>query len=89
MTDQKKEYYLTEDLHLTAYLIASGKAELREIIENTGWKQAFRLFPVPPDNELSEFYTGIAKVSALRLCETLRSLKAALRNREVPSSDRS
>jgi hypothetical protein len=88
VANKTREFYLTEDLHLAAYLIASGKADLREIVGNSYWKKSFKLFPSPSEKELSEFYTGLAKVSAIRLCETLRSLKAALRNREAFSDGR-
>jgi len=73
------ETYITEDLHLAAYLTASGKAELQAIVGNNSWKKSFRLSPPPSQGDISDFYTGSATVSALRLCETLRSLKAAIR----------
>ena len=80
-----KKYYITEDLHLTAYLTGSGQAELTEIIDNSTWKKHFKLYPIPNEKTISEFYTGTAKISALRLCESLRSLKAAIRNKEISS----
>ena len=63
MANKTREFYLTEDLHLTAYLIASGKADLREIVGTSYSKKSFKLFPLPSEKELSEFYTGLAKVS--------------------------
>ncbi len=73
------ETFQTEDLHLAAYLIASGKSRLQAILNGDSWKKSFELSPPPNDGDIAGYYTGNAEVSALRLCEQLRSLKTAIK----------
>lgn len=72
--------YQTNDIYLASYLISSGICRLQKIEEFDGWKKSFILSPVPTDENVSDFYNGSGKVSALRLCNQLRSLKAACQN---------
>jgi len=70
--------YSTEDLHLAAYLQCIGH-KLVKLEDLPGWKKRFVLSPVPEPQMINAFYTGTAKVSALELCNCLRTLKAAVR----------
>ena len=69
--------FVTQDLHLAAYLLATGKAKLQSVVDGNSWKKTFELNPHPSDESISDFYSGAAQVSALRYSESLRSLKAA------------
>lgn len=79
MKKAHKDIFLTEDLNLAAYLTASGKSRLHGIVGGNSWKKSFKLSPAPSNEEIAAYYAGTAKISALRLCETLRSLKSAVR----------
>jgi hypothetical protein len=72
--------YQTNDIYLASYLIASGKYDLVKIEDFEGWKKSFVIDPIPTDDIISEFYNGSGTVSALKLCNQLRSLKAACQN---------
>ena len=72
--------YQTNDIYLASYLIASGFCDLAKITEFDGWKKTFVLSPGPEDRDISAFYSGAATVSALKICNQLRSLKAACQN---------
>jgi hypothetical protein len=72
--------YETNDIYLTSYLVSSGKCRLDKIEDFDGWKKTFVLSPIPSDDDISGFYAGTATVSALKLSNQLRSLKAACQN---------
>jgi len=79
-----KEIFPTQDLHLASYLISAGICRLEQIDASNGaWKQTFVLIPKPDDKAIDKFYSGSGRVSALKLCDTMRSLKAAVKTREI------
>ena len=68
--------YKTEKLTFAAYLIATGKAELVGTEPTPGSRQVtFVLSKHPSDEDISAFFTGSGKVSALRFSEVINSLK--------------
>jgi len=75
--------YETEDIYLSAYLISSGKCRLVQLANSGPQKKKFLLNPPPDNKDIDSFYTGTGKVSALELCNRLRSLKAAVKVRGV------
>jgi hypothetical protein len=75
--------YTTEDIYLTAYLLSANICSLVRIDDLHGQRKSFILHPSPSQDEITNFYTGSGKVSALELCSRLRSLKAAVRVRGV------
>jgi len=79
-----KEIFPTCDLNLAAYLISAGFCKLDKLDTSNGvWKQTFILIPKPDDTAIDKFYSGSGRVSALKLCDTMRSLKAAVKTRET------
>lgn len=75
---QKNVFYGTKDLHLAAFLISSGCCSLEKIEDSFANKKRFLLKPNPSDQDIDSFYNGTGMVSGLRLCDTMRSLKAAV-----------
>jgi hypothetical protein len=82
MKSLKTDFYETQDLNLVAYLIAAGFCRLDGINNQDGWKKTFVITPEPPEKAISSYYNGTGQVSALELCNQLRSLKAAIRVKE-------
>jgi len=81
---KKIEIFPTQDLHLASYLISAGLCKLEQIdYSNDTWKQTFILSPKPDDTKIDKFYGGSGRVSALKLCDTMRSLKAAVKTRKI------
>jgi len=79
-----KEIFPTSDLNLAAFLISAGLCKLDQIDSSNGaWKQTFILIPKPDDTAIDKFYSGSGRVSALKLCDTMRSLKAAVKTRVI------
>lgn len=68
----------TEDLHLAAFLISSERCSLERIEDSFASKKRFLLKPKPSNQDIDSFYNGTGMVSGLRLCDTMRSLKAAV-----------
>ncbi len=71
--------YETQDLNLSAYLIASGACRLTAINGHDTWKKTFVMLPVPGQKTIEEFYNGQGTVCALEFCNQLRNLKSATR----------
>jgi len=69
--------YRTEKLIFAAYLIAAGKATLTgaETIPH-GKNVIFILSREPTDEDITEFFSGEARVSALRYAEAINTLKS-------------
>jgi len=75
MTDQSS--YVTEKLILAAYLIASGKADLLSARSSPGNANvSFVLSTIPTRQEITDFFNGVAQVSALRYSEAITNLKS-------------
>lgn len=79
--------YNTNDIYLTSYLISSDKCQLVRIEDCGGRRKTFVLEPIPSDETISNFYGGRATVSALTICNQLRSLKAACQNTKGGRND--
>ncbi len=69
--------YNTNDIYLSAFLIASGNSKLVGIQDQASGRKVFEFEPPPSPEVILKFYSGEQKVSALRLLEALQSLKAA------------
>jgi len=74
--------FKTSDIFLGAYLLASGISTLIKVEQGDypAWKKTFIFQPSPTEDERSDFYSGAATTSALRLCNELRNLKSACQN---------
>ncbi|MGB7061152.1 MAG: DUF5659 domain-containing protein [Candidatus Zixiibacteriota bacterium] len=70
------EEYSTSDLQLASFLISSGRCKLKKVRDNGGNRKVFVIEPSPERSEILSFYSGEATVSALKLLETLGSLKS-------------
>lgn len=70
--------YESEKLTFCAYLVASGKAQLVDTKPTGNGRQvAFLLSYAPTKEEIAEFFSGSATVSALRYSEAMSTLKSA------------
>jgi len=74
--------FYTSDIFLGAYLLASDICKLTKIEQGDypAWKKTFVFEPGPTEEQRNEFYSGVATVSALRLCNEIRNLKSACQN---------
>ena len=62
---------------------APRQVRLEVVTEGNELKKVFELSPRSPESVSAGFYTGAAQVLALRLCETLRTPKAAISRQEL------
>lgn len=69
--------YSTHDIYLSSFLISLGKFKLKRVQDDGGIRKVFIIKPKPDESLIIEFYSGEAKVSALKLLESLQSLKSA------------
>jgi hypothetical protein len=73
----RKDEYLTNDLYLSSFLISLGEFKLKEVKGSGSNRKVFVIEPRPEESLILKFYSGAATVSALKLLESLQSLKAA------------
>jgi|CXWL01.1.fsa_nt_gi hypothetical protein len=69
--------YKTFDLVLATYLIAGDVSKLIDIRSNGDGRKLFCFTPAPSKEQLIEFYSGLATVSAKKFAETFATLKGA------------
>ena len=72
-----KNNYQTYDLVLAAFLLASDAARLVDIRPNGDGRKLFHFAPAPSKEQLIQFYSGEATVSARRFAEVFATLKGA------------
>jgi len=71
-------HYETEKLTFAAYLIASKRCDFVGVKPIQGTRNVVFILSAPPLNDdITGFFNGSATVSALRLAETLSTLKSA------------
>jgi len=75
MREMKERAYHTHDLVLASYLIAGDIAQLTDITTLESGRKLFCFRPVPAKEQLIEFYSGVALVSARRFAEVFATLK--------------
>jgi len=76
--NQNKQTYETEKLTFAAYLLASGKSELKEAKPVTRSNIVLFVLSPPPSNEdITNFFNGTGQVSALKFSEAMNTLKSA------------
>lgn len=73
----KGDDYQTYDLVLAAFLVASEISRLTDVASHNGGRKLFRFDPAPSKEQLIQFYSGEAMVSARRFAEVFASLKGA------------
>jgi len=76
--NQDNRLYETEKLTFAAYLLASGKSELKEarpVLRSN--IVLFVLSPPPSNEDITNFFNGTGQVSALKFSETMNTLKSA------------
>jgi len=71
----KAETYQTFDIVLATYLIAGDVCKLTDITGNGDGRKLFCFNPVPSKEQLIQFYSGEAVVSARRFAEVFATLK--------------
>jgi|GEM_PF-2637344 len=69
--------YQTYDIVLASYLIASESSRLTDITGNGDGRKLFCFDPAPTKEQLIQFYSGEAHVSARKYAEALASLKGS------------
>jgi len=69
--------YATHDLYLSSFLMTQGQFKLKAIRDNGNGRKIFVFEPKPDHSVILEFYNGEAKVSAIKLLESLSTLKSA------------
>jgi len=74
----KENEYSTNDIYLSSFLMTQGKYELKEIRDNGTGRKLFVFEPKPDQSLILEFYNGTAKVPAIKLLESLQTLKSAI-----------
>jgi hypothetical protein len=62
---------------LATYLIAGDVSKLTDITSNGDGRKLFCFSPTPSKEQLIQFYSGEAKVSARRFAEVFATLKGA------------
>jgi hypothetical protein len=67
--------YHTHDIVLATYLIAGEICKLTDIASNGDGRKLFCFDPPPTKEQLIQFYSGEAVVSARRFAETFATLK--------------
>ena len=74
---KNNSYYESHDLYLSSFLISLGEFKLKQVQDAGGNRKIFIIEPKPDESVILKFYSGEAKVSALKLLESLQSLKSA------------
>jgi hypothetical protein len=69
--------YSTTDIYFASFLIATGQFSLTDIQGHSSSKKTFVFNKEPAQGVVLGFYSGTAKVSAIRLLEALQTLKSA------------
>lgn len=69
--------YQTYDIVLASFLIASDAAKLTDIASNGDGRKLFCFDPAPSKEQLIQFYSGEAVVSARRFAEVFATLKGS------------
>jgi hypothetical protein len=77
MRETRMSQYETTDLFLASFLVASKHSSLKGITDNGYGRKTFVFEPSPSQEIILRFYNGEEKISAIKLLETLGSLKAA------------
>ena len=72
-----KSEYGTPDIYLASFLISLGKFKLKEMRDSGANRKVFIIEPKPEESVILKFYSGEATVGALKLLESLQSLKSA------------
>ena len=67
--------YQTYDLVLAAFLLASEISRLTDVASHNGGRKLFCFAPAPSKEQLIQFYSGEAMVSARRFAEVYATLK--------------
>lgn len=67
--------YRTYDLTLAAFLVASDVTRLTDIASNGDGRKLFCFNPAPSKQQLLDFYSGTALVSARKFAEVFATLK--------------
>jgi len=68
--------YQTDKITFAAYLIATGKSELVNVLSNgTDRRVTFVLAPTPTVSDIAAFFDGNAQVPAINYSETINELK--------------
>ena len=71
----RDDQYQTYDLVLASYLVASDSSHLTDIREHENGRKLFCFDPAPSKEQLIEFYSGDATVSARKFAEVFATLK--------------
>jgi hypothetical protein len=73
----RSKQYITEKLTFAAYLIAANKTELAGTEPSGNGRNVLFLLSKPPtDDDVTQFFSGSATVSALRFSEAINTLKS-------------
>jgi len=75
MRVMKNGAYQTFDIVLATYLIAGDVAQLTDIATHESGRKQFCFHPAPSKEQLIQFYSGAAQVSARRFAEVFATLK--------------